>query len=418
MTEFTGERVIPGKVNEDLWAEHVSRYAFGRRFTAGKRVLDIGCGTGYGTAELAEEARLTVGLDVDRDAVEYASAYFPGPNFVQCSAKTLPFATNSFDVITAFEVIEHLSDWSLMLAEARRLLCPDGLLIVSTPNKLCYAEARGSSGPNPYHQHEFEFAEFRAALAQVFPYVEILLQDRVEAFAFHRGSSSLRASLSDARVARASKDPMQANFFVAMCSGSPIPDAPAFVYVPRASNLLRERETHIRLLEKELDQVKLWLRETMVGRDELIGQHKELEGQLDDRTRWALRLDANLRATQDRVVQLQEDFQAEQQRAAAIIAGLNEENLRKTNWALDLEASLAARTEWARRLDAELAESVKRLNQAETMVAERTAKAARLDDQLQKINAQIEMMRQSRWIKLGRQFGVGPDLNQLRAEES
>ena len=57
MSEFTGERVIPGQVNDDLWAEHIARYAFAARLSDGARVLDIGCGTGYGTAELAQRAQ-------------------------------------------------------------------------------------------------------------------------------------------------------------------------------------------------------------------------------------------------------------------------------------------------------------------------------------------------------------------------
>ena len=63
MVEFTGERVVPGQVNDDLWSEHVARYAFARRFSAGKSVLDAGCGTGYGSAELARSARDVAGID-------------------------------------------------------------------------------------------------------------------------------------------------------------------------------------------------------------------------------------------------------------------------------------------------------------------------------------------------------------------
>ena len=61
MIDFTGERVIPGEVNSDLWAEHFARYAFAARFATGVRSLDVGCGAGYGTAEhLAALRRLGV----------------------------------------------------------------------------------------------------------------------------------------------------------------------------------------------------------------------------------------------------------------------------------------------------------------------------------------------------------------------
>src|SRR5262249_27353980 len=62
-SEFTGERVIPGQVNDDLWAEHISRYAFASRFAVHANVLDLGCGTGYGASELSRAARGVVGID-------------------------------------------------------------------------------------------------------------------------------------------------------------------------------------------------------------------------------------------------------------------------------------------------------------------------------------------------------------------
>jgi methylase of polypeptide subunit release factors len=62
--EFTGERVIPGQVETDLWNEHFSRYAFATLFASGKRVLDLGCGSGYGSAELARTAESVIGVDV------------------------------------------------------------------------------------------------------------------------------------------------------------------------------------------------------------------------------------------------------------------------------------------------------------------------------------------------------------------
>ena len=71
--EFTGERVIPGQVEADLWSEHFARYAFARRYAGGKTVLDAGCGSGYGSAELANEAALVTGVDFSADAVSYSA---------------------------------------------------------------------------------------------------------------------------------------------------------------------------------------------------------------------------------------------------------------------------------------------------------------------------------------------------------
>jgi len=124
VSEFTGERVVPGHVNDDLWAEHVARYAFAARLATNARVLDIGCGTGYGTAELAQHALSATGIDISDDAIVYAGEHYPLPNarFLAASAVAVPFLPASFDLITAFEVIEHLNSWSELLMEARRNL--------------------------------------------------------------------------------------------------------------------------------------------------------------------------------------------------------------------------------------------------------------------------------------------------------
>ena len=187
MTEFTGERVVPGQVNDDLWAEHISRYAFAARFAADRDVLDIGSGTGYGTAELAQTAHSAQGIDVSPEAVAFAQSNYPLANikFLTASATSIPLPDGSFSLITAFEVIEHLDDWRSLLKEASRLLKSGGLFLVSTPNKLYYTESRGSEGPNPYHTHEFTYDEFRAALAEFFPHSAVFLQNRMEAFAFY-----------------------------------------------------------------------------------------------------------------------------------------------------------------------------------------------------------------------------------------
>lgn len=379
MSEFTGERVIPGQVNNDLWSEHVARYALAARFARGRRVLDLGCGTGYGTADLAKVASSAMGLDLAPEAIAYAARHFPSARFLTGSANAVPFVTASFDLVTAFEVIEHLHDWRALLSEARRVLESNGLLIVSTPNKRYYAEARANSGPNPFHQHEFEFSEFRLALGEFFPNVRILFQDRVEAFAFYDGAFSGETEThgTGADLAHPSGDPETANFFIGFCSRAPLPQLSAFLYVPRAANLLREREEHIRLLEQELAQVRAWLDQTTADRNTLLTAHSDLQAQ----------------------------FQAEQTHAGQIIADLNEENRRKTEWALETEQRLHADLE---QRAAQLAEVVRLLDRAEATVVERTECARKLNGQLQETAAQLALIRQSRWVKLGRQLGLGP----------
>ena len=186
MADFTGERVIPEQVEQDLWNEHVARYAFASRLARRKRVLDAACGTGYGSAELARAASSVVGLDVSCEALGYAQARYRLPNvsFLQASCATMPFRTGSFDLVVAFEVIEHIREWSMFLSEIRRVLTPGGQAIISTPNSCYYSASRGHTGPNPYHYQEFTYEEFREELARVFPHVLFFLQNHVEGFIF------------------------------------------------------------------------------------------------------------------------------------------------------------------------------------------------------------------------------------------
>src|SRR5947207_16020697 len=80
LAEFTGERIIPGEVDVDLLNEHLARYAFAARLARGKRVLDAGCGAGYGSAELAHSAQNVIGIDVSADALTFARANYRLPN--------------------------------------------------------------------------------------------------------------------------------------------------------------------------------------------------------------------------------------------------------------------------------------------------------------------------------------------------
>src|SRR5713226_8848238 len=128
LPEFTGERVIAGEVDPDLLNEHMARYAFAARVAGGRRVLDAGCGPGYGAAELGRSAREVLGIDIADEAVAYARKHYQSANlqFERASCLEIPAPDGSFDLVVAFEIIEHLADWRALLREVQRVLARAG----------------------------------------------------------------------------------------------------------------------------------------------------------------------------------------------------------------------------------------------------------------------------------------------------
>ena len=418
MAEFTGERLIPGQVDVDLLNEHMARYTFAVRLARGKRVLDLGCGAGYGAAELARVADRVTGVDVAPDAVEYARAQYTAENlaFEEGSATHLTYADGSFDLVVAFEMIEHLEDWRGFLTEARRVLAASGQLIVSTPNRLYYTESRGVHGANPFHVHEFDFAEFNSELRAVFPYVSMFLENHVEGVAF---TPFEPGNTVEARVDASETVADESHFFVAVCAHRPQVGNPTFLYVPRSANVLRERERHIGVLEKELALKDEWLNKSQADllefdreHQKLLAMFREQKEQLETSNRWADQLNALLGERDARVVELQQELEREHENARNVVAGYNrkiadleQEGREKEQWAIDTDKRLSAEIE---RLTADLVALVASSEQLEKDLEERTAWAQRLDREKAVVEEQLAMVRLSRWVKLGRKVGLGP----------
>jgi SAM-dependent methyltransferase len=404
LAEFTGERVIPGQVNDDLWSEHIARYAFARRFAEGRRVLDAGSGTGYGAAELSQSGASTVGLEIDQDAVEYARSNYPLPNlrFEAGSCTAMPFEAHSFDLIVAFEVIEHLSGYRAFLDECARVLSSEGLFIVSSPNKSYYQKSRAQTGPNPFHEHEFEPEEFYRELSRCFPQVQLLLQNRVESFAFHPSNTFLPA---DARIDGGGGSAADAHFLIGICALETLPALRSFIYVPKAANLLHEREQHVQLLEDQLAVTKKWFAEAQAERDSLLRLYRQEKEELEARNRWAEQLNSEIESIRQRVIELQDELSFTAAGYEAKVVELEAENLAKTNWAVSTEARLTNEVDEKSR---ELAECVRLLSAAEATVEERTHWAQHAEAQREELAGQLNLARTSRWLKLGRKLGLGP----------
>jgi SAM-dependent methyltransferase len=418
LAEFTGERVIPGQVSVDLLNEHLARYAFAARLARGKRVLDAGCGAGYGSAELARAALSVVGVDRAAEAIDFARAAYRFPNlrFERASCAALPHRAGAFDLVVAFEVIEHLEDWRAFLEEARRVLAPTGQFMVSTPNRLYYTESRGPDGANPFHVHEFGFEEFRAELQSVFAHVSMFLENHVEGVTFQPHEPGYTV---EARIDAGEPAPDESHFFVAVCAHRRQMGNPTFVYVPRTANVLREREKHIALLEGELAAKDGWLEKAQADLAEFDREHQKLLAmfraqteELERSNQWAEELSRELAQRGARVVELQEELARDQENArrmadgyAAKVASLEEENREKTRWALDTDARLTAEIRtWTERLAGALEE----LRRTEKDLEERSAWAQRLREEVDQLEALLAVFRASRWVKLGRKVGLGP----------
>ena len=127
LIEWTGERCVPWAPVASVVYEHYHRYLWAQPLVAGRRVLDLGSGEGFGAALLADAARQVVGIDVDERAVEHSRLNYAGPTlqFRAASATDLAgFADGEFDVVVAFEVIEHVADQRQVLSEVARVLAP------------------------------------------------------------------------------------------------------------------------------------------------------------------------------------------------------------------------------------------------------------------------------------------------------
>jgi 2-polyprenyl-3-methyl-5-hydroxy-6-metoxy-1,4-benzoquinol methylase len=175
--EFTG-------LSQDTYREHLVRYHFALERIPNlqeKRVLDVPCGVGYGSATLARKAAEVVGVDISEEAVVKGRRKYlegdglrkPASNLklLRMDALNLEFPDASFGAVVSFEGIEHVTDARRMLSEIRRVLEPGGVFVLSTPNREVTRNRDGHLD-NPYHIREFTKAELDEMLSEQFDAVE------------------------------------------------------------------------------------------------------------------------------------------------------------------------------------------------------------------------------------------------------
>lgn len=214
--EFTGERYVPNVgLDSEIISEHIQRYMSITKLVKGKLIVDAACGSGYGSHVLAEQASYVFGVDLSRDAVDFAKDNFKKNNlkYIQGSIDNLPFSDGTVEVLVSFETIEHV-DGALQekfLSEIKRVLKSDGLLIISSPDKKNYSERLNYK--NKFHVKEFYRGEFKDFLSSYFNFVDLCDQYVVLSYILaHRSSESLEVLKDDKNFKSTGK------YVIALCS--------------------------------------------------------------------------------------------------------------------------------------------------------------------------------------------------------
>ena len=247
--EWTGERLETFVLN-DATIEHLHRYAIAKELVQGKHVLDIACGEGYGSNLLASSARFVNGVDIDQAIIIHASQNYKKENlsFTHGSVEKIPFEANTFDIVVSFETLEHTTEHISMLKEIKRVLKPEGLLLISTPDKKSYSDIPGYK--NPFHKKELYQAEFDKLLRDHFNYHSIYYQNlHMASLIMNADDRSLKIYEGDYNSI-SNPDTIEPLYFLALCSDREIPKLSSSIFTSKGTleDALREKEQAIKNL--------------------------------------------------------------------------------------------------------------------------------------------------------------------------
>ena len=232
---FTGERYIP---NNDSYSysensmQHIQRYLVAKELCRNKKVLDIACGEGYGSDILSQTASSVYGVDISEEAVLHAQNKYQKDNlsFRTGSVAEISFDDESFDVVISFETIEHVSEELQIkfLDEIKRVLKKDGLLMMSSPDKMYYSDM--TDFKNIYHVKELYEEEFYALLKKYFNNINMYYQgmlassyiindkfkqiDEIKKFEVIKGFSQYNAEINIAVCGNAAVPDIENSFII------------------------------------------------------------------------------------------------------------------------------------------------------------------------------------------------------------
>ena len=322
---FTGERFIPGIDDKKLETEHMQRYLSFRNFVKDKNVLDAACGEGYGSRILAEKAKSVIGLDISKETVERANQSYATEctNLsYQCGsiANMQMIESDSIDVVVSFETIEHVDEETqkVFMKEIKRVLKPDGILIMSTPNKRIYSDLYNYH--NEFHVKEFYQEEFLSFISDNFKNMNVFSQS-FEVACIIDDMKREKSFLNVYNTCRAE----EAKYIIAVASDAELPDADCTAVtvcnpgeydyimhrVVELQDDVEERNGHLKELDDEIDRDRKLIVELKESNDTIV--------QLKETIEKDQKIIAELKENNDTIAQLKETIEKDQE----IIAELN-----------------------------------------------------------------------------------------------
>ena len=172
--QLTGERTLPDVPEENYWfRRHLAVYEWIGARVGGRRVVDLACGEGYGSAVLARCAASVVGVDANPEAFEHARLRYSDPN-VRFERNMLELWDGDVDCVVFLQTIEHVQDPDAVMERLRALIGPDGVAYISTPNVLTLAPPGELRSGNPWHVREYRAQAYRELCERHFGSVELL----------------------------------------------------------------------------------------------------------------------------------------------------------------------------------------------------------------------------------------------------
>ena len=209
------------EIRSPWWGEHLFRYQWAEQYVrAPMKVLDLACGTGFGSALVSRAVGVTViGGDLDPPSLAMAAAEFgteSGPHFAAMDGTRLPLPDRSLDLVLSYETVEHIEQYRDFVGELARILKESGTLLLSTPNRL--VTSPDDVIRNPFHTQEFDLPELGRVLSGHFSEVRVMgqhyarfdkltglrgrLGKAAESFLYLRGVRKLPMSLQDGLMLR------------------------------------------------------------------------------------------------------------------------------------------------------------------------------------------------------------------------